>query len=72
MPRVGVVNVDATAGWRTVPARKPPPISVPPMYSIMGAPAASISQAMSEALEASPVLLITRSAERSAPSNASA
>ena len=36
VPKVGVLNVDAACGCNTVPDRKPPPISVPPQYSITG------------------------------------
>ena len=35
-PIDGVVNVDGAHGCSIVPVRKPPPISVPPQYSITG------------------------------------
>lgn len=36
-PRVGVLKVEGACGCRSDPARKPPPISVPPQISTTGA-----------------------------------
>ena len=63
----------ATAGRATVPVRYPPPISVPPQYSMTGRPpACDISQRMSSAEEHSPVELNTRTVLQSKPAGASA
>lgn len=54
-PRVGVVKVEGLWGWKRLPDRKPPPISVPPQYSMTGLYLErAINQCMSSGEEASP------------------
>eukprot|EP00958_Prasinococcus_capsulatus_P008608 scaffold845_cov364-Prasinococcus_capsulatus_cf.AAC.18 len=58
LPRVGVLKADAACGCTTLPARNPPPISVPPQYSMIGLyPAQDESHMYVSGLEASPLEL---------------
>ena len=59
--KAGVVNVAGDAACTTVPVTCPPPISVPPRYSMIGAryPVRLISHSASRRFEGSPVELNT-------------
>ena len=57
-PMLGVLKWEGAWGCTMVPVRKPPPISVPPQYSITGLyPAMADSQWYSSGEDASPVEL---------------
>mmetsp|Transcript_22944 Transcript_22944/g.74750 ORF Transcript_22944/g.74750 Transcript_22944/m.74750 type:complete len:400 (-) Transcript_22944:1046-2245(-) len=71
-PRVGVAKHEGTAGTSIDEHRNPPPISVPPQYSMSGryARTRDMSHIASSGEDASPVEEKQRMAERSTPASA--
>src|SRR6266508_6295760 len=68
-PIAAVVKVDGAHGCTTVPVMYPPPISVPPQYSMTGAyPARNMRYSISSAVDGSAVELNTRIRLQSRPS----